>query len=239
VDSSVVSATFFNSLSIGTGNGLLGSYYSNQFSTNAFTGSPSLVRTDAVVNFNWVTGSPAPNISTDYFTVRWVGTVQPQFTENFTFYTKTDDGARLWVNNQLLIDKWVNQAATEWSGSLTLTANRLYLIRLEYYENTGFASAVLSWSSPSTTKAVIPQTQLYPSTNPPPVFFASGGSFAGGMFQVQLSGGAGQNYIFQGSTNLSNWTSLSTNAAFYNLLELADPAASNFPQRFYRAIQLP
>ena len=73
----------------------------------------------------------------------------------------------------------------------------------------------------------------------PPVYFTSGGTYADGMFQVQLSGGAGQNYIFQGSTNLSNWTSLSTNNAFYNLLDFADPGASNFPQRFYRAIQEP
>jgi hypothetical protein len=40
---------------------------------------------------------------------------------------------------------------------------------MEYYENGGGAQADLSWSSPSTTKTIIPQTQLYPVTNPPPV----------------------------------------------------------------------
>jgi len=239
VGSPVASATFLSSLSVGRGTGLLGSYYSKQFSSNAFVGSPTLVRTDAVVNFNWGTGSPDPSISTDYFTVRWIGMVQPQFNETYTFYTMTDDGARLWVNNQLLVDKWVNQAATEWSGSLPVAANQTYNLRMEYYENTGFASAVLTWSSPSTPKSVIPQSQLYPFTNPLPVFFTSAGGFTNGVFQLSLYGGAQKSYLFQGTTDFTNWVSLSTNAAFYNLLNLEDPSASNFSRRFYRAIQLP
>src|SRR5258706_5036491 len=39
---------------------------------------------------------------------------------------------------------------------------------MEYYDHAGNASATLSWSSPSTMKAIIPQSQLYPVTNPPP-----------------------------------------------------------------------
>lgn len=239
VDSSAAGATFLNSLAIGAGTGLLGDYYSNQHSTNAFVGTPTLVRTDAVVNFDWGTGSPDPTISTDYFTVRWTGMVQPQFSETYTFYTRTDDGARLWVNNQLLIDKWVNQAATEWSGSIGMSASQTYAIRMEYFENTGVASARLSWSSPSTAKAVIAQSQLYPTTNALPVFFAAGGAFSNGQFQLWLYGGARKSYIFQGTTDFTNWVSLSTNVPAYNLFELADPGASNFPYRFYRAIQEP
>jgi uncharacterized repeat protein (TIGR03806 family) len=49
-----------------------------------------------------------------------------------------------------------------------LNAQQLYNIRVEYYDHGGNASATLSWSSPSTTKTIIPQSQLYPFTNPPP-----------------------------------------------------------------------
>ncbi len=238
-DSAVARATFLNILAIGRGTGLLGEYYSNHFSTNAFSGSPTLTRTDPMVNFDWTSGSPDSTISTDHFTIRWTGMVQPQFTETFTFYTKTDDGARLWVNNQLLIDKWVNQAATEWSGPIALAANQTYNIRMEYFENTGSASAQLSWSSPSTTKAVIPQSQLYPTTNSLPIFFTSSGSLSNGMFQMQLLGLGGKSYILQGTTDFTNWISLVTNVAPYNLLNLTDPGASNFPYRFYRAVQPP
>jgi uncharacterized repeat protein (TIGR03806 family) len=162
IDSQVSIATFLNSQSIGAGIGLKGTYYSNRLSTDLFTGIPSLVRTDAVVNFNWGTGSPDPAISSNHFTARWTGDLQPQFTETYTFYTKTDDGVRLRVNNQLLIDKWVDQGGVEWSATIPLVAGQRYLLQMDYYENTAGASAQLSWSSPSTAKQIIPMTQLYP-----------------------------------------------------------------------------
>ena len=100
--------------------------------------------------------------------MRWTGSVQPQFNETYTFYTTTDDGVRLWVNGQLLIDDWVDQSATTKSGSITLNAQQLYNIQMDYYEDGGNAVAQLAWSSPSTPQAIIPQSQLYPYTNPPP-----------------------------------------------------------------------
>jgi uncharacterized repeat protein (TIGR03806 family) len=169
VNSGVASATFLNSSAIGTGAGLKGQYWSNSFPTAPYTGTPTLVRTDSVVNFSWGNGSPDPRISADHFTARWTGAVQPQFNETYTFYTTTDDGVRLWVNGQLLVDEWVDQGPTEWGGSITLAAQQRYNIEMDYYENGGGASATLAWSSPSTSKVIIPQTQLYPVTNPPPV----------------------------------------------------------------------
>jgi uncharacterized repeat protein (TIGR03806 family) len=164
-------ATFLNHTCIGagTGTGLLGAYYSNSFPTNAYSGPVTLVRTDAFVNFNWGSGSPDPFISADHFTVKWTGSIEPQVTETYTFYTLTDEGVRLWVNGQLLIDHWNDQSPTEWSGSISLLAQQHYNIEMDYYENAGPASATLSWSSPSTSKSVIPQAQLYPILNQPPI----------------------------------------------------------------------
>src|SRR5262249_8715024 len=155
------------SSAVGNGTGLLGGYYSNAFPTNAFPGTPTLTRTDPTVNFNWGTGSPDPLISADHFTARWTGTIQPQFNEVYTFYTTTDDGVRLWVNNQLIIDRWIDQGPTEWGGSTSnvFLPQQKYNIRMEYYENGGGATATLSWSSPSTAKNIIPQSQLYATTN--------------------------------------------------------------------------
>jgi uncharacterized repeat protein (TIGR03806 family) len=168
VGSGLATASFLNALLVGNGIGLVGSYWSNSFPTNAFSGPASLVRTDAVVNFNWGTGSPDPSISVDHFTARWTGSVQPQFNETYTFYTSTDDGVRLYVNNQLIIDHWVDQGGTEWTGTIPLNAQGKYNIEMDYYENGGGAQASLSWSSPSTAKAIIPQSQLYTTTDAPP-----------------------------------------------------------------------
>ena len=172
VNSGVASASFINSSAIGTGTGLLGQYWTNTtktvFTNLAFNTSPTLTRTDAVVNFNWSTNGPAPSIGQTTFATRWTGSVQPQFNETYTFYATVDDGVRLWVNGQLLANGWVDQAATTYSNAITLKAQQFYNLRMEYYQGGGGAVATLAWSSPSTPQAVVPQTQLYPFTNPPP-----------------------------------------------------------------------
>ena len=143
----------------GSGIGLEGQYFNNLTLTGA-----SLTRTDAVVNFNWGSSSPDPGvINIDQWSVRWSGQVQPLYSQIYTFYTTTDDGARLWVNGVLLIDKWVNQSSTEWSGAISLVAGQKYSLQMDYYENTGVASAELSWSRASQAKGIIPETQSYPA----------------------------------------------------------------------------
>jgi glucose/arabinose dehydrogenase len=145
---------------VGNGNGLLGVYYNNADLT-----APVLSRTDATVNFNWGTGAPSTSLAADTFSVRWTGKVEPRFSETFTFQTTTDDGVRLWVNGQLLIDQWNDQGTTSHTGSLTLVAGQRYDIVMEYYENTGSAAAALAWSSSSQALQIIPQSQLY--SDPP------------------------------------------------------------------------
>ncbi len=236
VESSVVTGTFLSSSSIGSGTGLLGSYYSNHYPTAPYTGSPTLVRTDAVVNFNWGTGSPDSTISVDHFTAKWSGSVLPQFNETYTFYTTTDDGVRLWVDGQLLIDHWQDQAPAEWSGAISLSAQRRYDVEMDYYENAGGAVATLSWSSPSTAKTLIPQTQLYPVPNPPVLRVIAAGS---GGTQFQVSGVTGRSYVLQVTADLVNWTSLSTNVAPADLFQISDSTPVTFPRRLYRILELP
>src|SRR5204863_476606 len=141
------------------------------------------------------------SISPDLFTARWTGSIQPQFTETYTFYVTSDDGARLflWVNGQktTAIDSWINQAATEHSGTLPLLAGQRYNIEMDYFENGGLAVASLAWSSPLTPKAIIPTSQLYPVTNPPPVAQLTappnGASYAAAA-SVTLNANAGAQY---------------------------------------------
>ncbi len=179
VNSSVASASFVNTAATGNGLGLLGQYWTNTtsvaFTNVTFNTPPTLTRTDAVVNFNWGTGAPSPVVGTNNFVVRWTGTVQPQFNETYTFSTTADDGVRLYLNGQLLINDWVDKTgATTHSNSLTLVAQQLYNLELDYYEKTNNASVSLAWSSPSTPLAIIPQTQLYPFTTTPPSVVLTG-----------------------------------------------------------------
>jgi len=174
VSSAVAVATFFNRSGIGNGTGLLGRYWANQYPATAFSGAPTLTRTDPAIDFAWGSGSPDPSISADHFTARWTGSIQAQFSEPYTFYTTSDDGVRLIfsLNGQQLtnVDSWIDQAPTEHSGPpLTLVAGQRYNVEMDYYENGGGAVAKLAWSSPSTPKAVIPTTQLFTNANQPPL----------------------------------------------------------------------
>jgi fibronectin type 3 domain-containing protein len=159
--SNVADATTASAPPPGAGDGLLGQYFDNM----DFTGT-SVTRVDPTVNFDWGSGSPDPRIDVNTFSVRWTGQVQAQFGETYTFYTQSDDGVRLYVNNQLVIDNFTDHSSTENSGTITLAAGRNYPIRVEYYENSGGALAQLRWSSPSTPKQVVPKAQLFSGAAP-------------------------------------------------------------------------
>jgi glucose/arabinose dehydrogenase len=148
----------------GTGNGLSATYYDNV----DFTGA-TVTRVDPVIDFVWATGSPAAGIGVDTFSVRWTGQVEPPVSGTYTFYTQSDDGVRLWVNGQQIVNNWTDHGSTENSGTIALTTGLRYDIRMEFYENGGNALARLSWSSgTSVPKAVVPSSRLFPTAAPPP-----------------------------------------------------------------------
>jgi hypothetical protein len=143
------------------GNGIRAEYYNYTSKSNPFT-SPIVIRTEDWVNFNWANNSPAPGaVGVDKFSARFVAQIMPEYTEQYTFYAKSDDGQRLWVNGALLVDNWVDQSATEKSGVISLERCHKYDLVMEYYENAGSASSVLSWQSNSQVKQVIPKDRLF------------------------------------------------------------------------------
>jgi hypothetical protein len=173
VPSGTANASFLNSSAIGTGTGLLGQYWANTtsdaFITPGFNATPTLTNIDPTIAFDWNASQPAPNVGPDNYVVQWTGAVEPQFNETYTFSTTTDDGVLLYVNGQLLVNEWVPQPPTTWSGSINLAAQQRYNITMDYFQAGGGAEAYLFWSSPSTgPMTIIPQSQLYPVTNPPP-----------------------------------------------------------------------
>ncbi|HEY4490279.1 MAG TPA: PA14 domain-containing protein [Candidatus Paceibacterota bacterium] len=148
---------------ISQGDGLNSEYFNGKnFDTRV------LQRTDAQVSFDWGVASPAPSVNADNFSVRWSGFVEPLYSGTYTFFTNTDDGARLWVNNQQLVNDWTGHSLLENRGSVALTAGQSYPIKMEYLEMDGAAQVYLSWAlSGSQAKQIIPKSQLY--TSPPSV----------------------------------------------------------------------
>jgi hypothetical protein len=142
------------------GDGLLATYYNDVSLSRTAT-----QRVDQNIDFSWGGGSPDSTVNTDQFSVRWTGLIEPDYSEDYTFYTSTDDGVRLWIDGKLIIDHWINQSEQEYSGVIHLTAGTKYLITMEYFDNTGGATARLSWSSNSQQKTVVPKDNLYSVTD--------------------------------------------------------------------------
>lgn len=140
------------------GNGLAATYFDNADLTGK-----TVSRVDGTVNFDWGTGGPATGIAADTFSARWTGQVQAAKSETYTFYTTSDDGVRLWVDGKLIINNWTTHAPREDKGMVSLQAGKNYNFKLEYFDQSYGAVMKLLWSSASTAKQVIPQSQLYSS----------------------------------------------------------------------------
>jgi len=140
-----------------TGAGLLGRYFNN----TTLAGAPVLERTEKV-NFTW-SGSPGPGVNANQFSVRWTGFVEAISSGSFQFRTRSNDGVRLWINGELVVDNWTAHSTTENdSAPITLTKNQRYSVTIEYYDNSGSAVARLYWKRPGTTSyASVPLTRLY------------------------------------------------------------------------------
>ncbi|MFN8121538.1 MAG: choice-of-anchor C family protein [Thermoleophilia bacterium] len=141
--------------------GLKASYFNNM----TLTGSPVLTQTENV-DFTWTGSQPDPLVNATGFSARWEGGVTAPTTGTYTFQTQSDDGIRLWVNGQQVINDWSDHPlSTVTSAGVALTAGQTYPVVLEYYQNTGGAQAHLLWQTPGSGSYVaIPKAQLSPLT---------------------------------------------------------------------------
>lgn len=118
-----------------------GEYYSNRY----LAGNPTLVREDESIDFNWGAGAPAGGLPSDTFSVRWTRSLH--FAPGrYEFRTVTDDGVRLYVDGQLIIDEWRPGVGTI-EREVRLDEG-IHALRMEYFEATGAATARLSWRGP-------------------------------------------------------------------------------------------
>lgn len=124
--------------------GLNAEYFDNK----NLDGSPKLKRVDKTVNFHWDDKSPAKEIGDDNFSVRWTGYLKIPKSGMYSLKTSADDGTRLYLDDQLVINDWNDHAVETRSYKVQLEEGKLYKIKLEYYENGGGAVAILGWAEP-------------------------------------------------------------------------------------------
>ncbi len=147
---------------IGDGSGLKGDYYlGNAFNEFIFS------RADANIDFTFSSilpnHSPNPRIPplADY-TARWTGRIAAQYSETYTFYAAVDDGIRVWIDHQLVLDQWGPHSPIQYSSNFTFVAGRQYLFKCEYLATDGGTSLIhLYWESAHQPKVFVPQDSFF------------------------------------------------------------------------------
>jgi beta-glucosidase len=123
--------------------GLRAEYFANK----TLSGEPTVVRVDETLNFTWGT-SPAPGVPLEDFSVRWTGSLTPDQSGEYTLGFTGDDGFRLWLDGNLLVEDWGEHVATSVLSRVSLEAGRSYPIKVEYFQARGGAVARLEWTGP-------------------------------------------------------------------------------------------
>ncbi|MFO7678571.1 MAG: PA14 domain-containing protein [Chloroflexota bacterium] len=118
----------------------LARYYDNM----TLSGEPVLVQHVPQINFSLM-GAPVSEVGADNFSIQWTRDVDLE-AGRYRFSMTADDGARLWVNNQLVIAAWQDQAATTYTVEVNIDDGGLVPVRMEYYDNRGDAVANLEWT---------------------------------------------------------------------------------------------
>jgi hypothetical protein len=129
---------------VGDVDGWRGEYFDNR----SLAGSPVVVRTDNTLDFDWGRGSPDRNLPSNNFSVRWTRSVYFD-AATYRFRVLVDDGARLFVDDHLVIDAWSEGSTRERTGDIYLGSGN-HTVRLEYFEATGDARIRLTWERVST-----------------------------------------------------------------------------------------
>ncbi len=118
-----------------------GEYFSNP----NLAGTPAYYRDDLTITFDWGVGAPVVGMPADAFSARWQRSLHFE-NSAYRFYVQSDDGVRVWLDGQLIIDQWHDAANIIYSTDQMLAAGN-HTIRVEYYENWGDARLRFWWES--------------------------------------------------------------------------------------------
>ncbi|MFA5991389.1 MAG: PA14 domain-containing protein [Candidatus Doudnabacteria bacterium] len=153
----------------------------NQFSQCFYNSmdfsSLAAIGTTGEINYDWGYTAPDPNVRADNFSARWAGNFNFS-TALYQFTATSDDGVRVYVDDQLLIDQWNNHPATTYQKNISLPAGKHY-VQMDFYDNFQHAVAKLSWKKITppatpitqipTPPAVVPQAPEIPPAPPAPI----------------------------------------------------------------------
>lgn len=154
--------------------GLTGQYYTNRW----LAGDAYITKPDEQINFNWGTDYVIPGVTSNYVSAQWNGFLRPDTTADYVFEAQANDGVRVYLDQELVIDQWT-QVADELSGNrvvtstISLAADVLVPIKVEYFEIEDQAFMNLLWSIGGGDFEVVPSANLFFLRSETPISGAS------------------------------------------------------------------
>ena len=143
-------------------NGLYAQYYNAADFTSFFQ-----ARVEPTLNANYGNGAPLAGMVADNFSTRWRGRLLTRDSGNYTLKFFADDGVRVWVDGNLVIDRWGYDPGAV-TANLTLSGNSLHELRVDHREDGGGALIQMLWSGPGFAEEIVPTTNLItPATGVP------------------------------------------------------------------------
>ncbi|UUF16637.1 MULTISPECIES: glycoside hydrolase family 3 N-terminal domain-containing protein [Flavobacterium] len=122
-------------------NGLKGEYFNNR----NVEGTPALTRIDNQLEFDWP-WSPGDGVTDDDFSIRWTGYIKSDKAFDGWIGLSSDDGIRMWIDDQLVIDNWTKGATSMVTTPKNIEAGKKYKVRIEMWEGGWGARAHLRWN---------------------------------------------------------------------------------------------
>jgi glucose/arabinose dehydrogenase len=205
-----------------------GQYRADYFANMTLSGAAVLSRCEsAPLNNDWGTGSPGPGVPADGFSTRWQGAFG--FPAGDTTFTVTaDDGIRLYLDGALVIDKWIDQSATTYTATRTLTAGS-HDVKVEYYDNQVSAVAKVSWQAAAGQPPTVTNQTPAPGASGVAVSVSPSATFSEAMDPATLTS-ATFTLVKQGTT-----TPVAASVSYANLVATLDPTANLDPASSYTA----
>jgi len=127
-------------------------FHAEYFKNIHFEGAPVVKQTEKKINYSWAAGTELEGMPKDYFSVKWYSTMCVDETADYEFTLGGDDGYKLFINDQPIIDDWTPGGFRTTNVTKTLKAGEKYHVRVEYYQQGGGAGICFLWKRKNETQ---------------------------------------------------------------------------------------
>ena len=150
----------------GNGNGLFRTFWEGDLGGREWFTDSLCGEIVPLVDESWGSESPGCGVRNTFWNARWTGYLEPVFSGMYTFYLTINDFGRLWINDDLIIDKWIGGSGNAcYTGSIDLNSLEQVPVKIEYANLLDEAFIRLEWECAELPREVIPVHQLYVPVN--------------------------------------------------------------------------